>query len=117
MLTIVCSPLGFPLVQLLPKGHHFDAEDLCFQILREIDRIRPAETAEDARQRLVLHFDNASSHTATATQEFLQPHRMKRASHPPFSPDLAPSDFYLFGKLKNALMGLSSLTNNRFLMV
>jgi hypothetical protein len=29
---------------------------------------------------------------------------MKRASHPPFSLDRAPSDFYLFGKLKNALI-------------
>jgi hypothetical protein len=30
---------------------------------------------------------------------------MKRAPHPAFSPDLAPSDFYLFGKIKTALMG------------
>jgi hypothetical protein len=30
---------------------------------------------------------------------------MKRALHPAFSPDLAPSDFYLFGKIKTALMG------------
>jgi histone-lysine N-methyltransferase SETMAR len=105
MLTIFWSPLGFPLVQLLPKGHHFDADYFCSQIIREIDRIRPTETAEDAKRRLVLHFDNASPHTSTATQEFLHAHRMKRAPHPPFSPDLAPSDFYLFGKLKGALMG------------
>jgi hypothetical protein len=30
---------------------------------------------------------------------------MKRAPHPAFSPDLAPSDFYLFGKIKTALIG------------
>jgi histone-lysine N-methyltransferase SETMAR len=30
---------------------------------------------------------------------------MKRAPHPPFSPDLAPSDCYLFRKLKTALSG------------
>jgi hypothetical protein len=30
---------------------------------------------------------------------------MKRASHPRFSPNLAPSDLYLFGKLKMALIG------------
>jgi hypothetical protein len=30
---------------------------------------------------------------------------MKRAPHPAFSPDLAPSDFYLFGKIKTRLMG------------
>jgi hypothetical protein len=30
---------------------------------------------------------------------------MKSASHPPFSPDLAPSAFYLLDKLKTALSG------------
>jgi hypothetical protein len=29
---------------------------------------------------------------------------MRRASQPPFSPDLAPSDFYLFSELKTTLM-------------
>ena len=31
---------------------------------------------------------------------------MHNAEHPPYSPDLAPSDFYLFGKLKNQIKGL-----------
>jgi hypothetical protein len=29
---------------------------------------------------------------------------MMRAHQPPFSPNLAPSDFYLFGKLKTTLV-------------
>jgi hypothetical protein len=34
---------------------------------------------------------------------------MKSAPHPPYpySPDLAPSDFYLFGYVKKCLAGLS----------
>jgi hypothetical protein len=32
---------------------------------------------------------------------------MKSASHPPYSPDVAPSDFYLFGYVKRYLAGLS----------
>jgi hypothetical protein len=31
---------------------------------------------------------------------------MRRAPQPPFSPDLAPSNIYLFCKLKTMLMGL-----------
>jgi hypothetical protein len=31
---------------------------------------------------------------------------MKPASHPPYSLDLAPSDFYLFGYVKRCLAGL-----------
>jgi hypothetical protein len=30
---------------------------------------------------------------------------MTRASHLPFSPDLAPSDFYFFGRLKTTMNG------------
>jgi hypothetical protein len=30
---------------------------------------------------------------------------MKRAPHPPYSPDLAPSDFYLFGYVKGCWAG------------
>jgi hypothetical protein len=31
---------------------------------------------------------------------------MKSAPHPPYFPDLAPSDFYLFGYVKMCLAGL-----------
>jgi hypothetical protein len=31
---------------------------------------------------------------------------MKSVPHPPHSPDLAPSDFYLFGYVKKCLTGL-----------
>jgi transposase len=30
---------------------------------------------------------------------------MKQAFHPPYSPDLAPYDFFLFGNVKRKLMG------------
>jgi hypothetical protein len=32
---------------------------------------------------------------------------MKSAPHPPYSPDLTPSDFYRFGYVKRCLAGLS----------
>ena len=31
---------------------------------------------------------------------------IQRAPHPPYSPDLAPSDFYLFGRLKSRVTGV-----------
>jgi hypothetical protein len=36
--------------------------------------------------------------------DYIGLNRMKQASHPPYSPDLAPSDFFLFGYLKGKLM-------------
>jgi histone-lysine N-methyltransferase SETMAR len=33
---------------------------------------------------------------------------MRKAPHPPYSPDLAPSNFYLFGHVKQLLAGHES---------
>ena len=42
---------------------------------------------------LVIHHDNASSHNATQTMEFLEAQRIKLMGHPAYSPDLSPCDF------------------------
>ena len=47
-----------------------------------------------------LH-DNASAHKAHIVTEFLQSEMANVLPHPPFSPDLAPCDYFLFSKLKN----------------
>ena len=53
---------------------------------------------------LLLH-DNARSHTAHITINTIQQLNWEVLVHPAYSPDLAPSDFHLFGPLKNALRG------------
>jgi hypothetical protein len=40
---------------------------------------------------------------------------MKRAPHPPYSPDLAPCDFYLFRHIKSRLAGASFEEPDQFL--
>jgi transposase len=52
-----------------------------------------------------LHHDNAPSHTAMAVQQFLGKNNVPIVPHPPYSPDLAPSDFWLFVTLKIGLRG------------
>jgi histone-lysine N-methyltransferase SETMAR len=48
----------------------------------------------------LLHHDNARLHTARATEERIQERQWERLEHPPYTPDLAPSDLHLFGLLK-----------------
>ncbi|GBM97303.1 hypothetical protein AVEN_181155-1 [Araneus ventricosus] len=54
---------------------------------------------------IVLLHDNARPHTAAATQELLDQFGWEIFDYPPYSPDLAPSDFHLFLKLKKFLGG------------
>ena len=53
-----------------------------------------------------FHWDNAPVHTAMDVQEFLAGKGVKLIEHPPYSPDLAPADYFLFPKLKSGLEGL-----------
>jgi histone-lysine N-methyltransferase SETMAR len=52
----------------------------------------------------ILH-DNAHPHTARQTVAQLQQFGWSIITHPPYSPDLAPSDYHLFPKLKEHLSG------------
>jgi histone-lysine N-methyltransferase SETMAR len=49
--------------------------------------------------------DNARPHTSLRTREAIATMGWTVLRHPPFSPDLAPSDFNLFDPLKDALRG------------
>jgi len=51
-----------------------------------------------------LH-DNAPAHRTLATQKKLAYLDFQFLDHPPYSPDLAPSDYHLFPGLKKQLKG------------
>ncbi|PNF14554.1 hypothetical protein B7P43_G14959 [Cryptotermes secundus] len=55
--------------------------------------------------RVLFHQDNAPAHWAYATQQFLRENNLEVVSHAPYSPDLAPSDFWLFPTMKDTLRG------------
>ena len=72
------------------------------RLLHRIRRIQP-EYCEGGSWRL-LH-DNAPSHRSTLVTDFFTRNRISPIKHSPYSPDMAPCDFYLFGKLHLAMKG------------
>ena len=52
----------------------------------------------------LLH-DNTPVHTGAVAKAAVKECGFKVNEHPPYSPDLAPSDYYLFSKLKKDLWG------------
>ena len=56
-------------------------------------------------KRVLLLRDNARPHTAVHTVDTLCALKFEVLKHPPCSPDLAPSDFHLFGPMKEHLLG------------
>ncbi|KAG6799541.1 Ammar1 transposase [Apis mellifera caucasica] len=57
------------------------------------------------RKDVVFHRDNARPHTCLVTRQKLLELGWDVLPHPPYSPDLAPSDYFLFRSLQNSLNG------------
>jgi len=53
------------------------------------------------RNETLLQHDNTRPHTSAAKRDAIEWLEFSVLLHPPYSPDLAPSDFHLFPKLRN----------------
>lgn len=58
----------------------------------------------------ILHQDNARPHVSRETMSFIAQKSIKLLPHAPYSPDLAPCDFWLFPTLKAELAGCKHKT-------
>ena len=61
----------------------------------------------DRQGQVILLHDNARPHTAKTVKMALQELGWEVLQHPPYSPDLAPTDYHLFRCLSNEMRGLS----------
>jgi transposase len=102
MATIPWNPLEFPLIVALPKGRVFNAEYYRDNILAGLTQLQ----LEDDGRKLTVHAYNARVHTAQKCRTFCEENGLWRAPHPAYSFDLVPSDFFLFGYVKERLKGM-----------
>jgi histone-lysine N-methyltransferase SETMAR len=70
------------------------------RFLKRSQWVRPA--AFFSPDIFLLH-DNAPAHKAASVCKFLAPKNVTTLYHFPYSPDLSPSDYFLFLKLKMKL--------------
>jgi histone-lysine N-methyltransferase SETMAR len=104
MLTIFYDSQGVLLAHYQKRGENVNSALYCEVLLKLRDAIRRKRSCRLARG-VLLHHDNARSHTTRATQERIQELQWELLEHPPYSLDMAPSDFHLFDPLKSYLGG------------
>ena len=76
------------------------------KVLREFrKRFRKKRPALFKSGQWHFHQDNAPVHNFILVTDYLTKMAIKTVPPPPFSPDLAPCDFWLFPKLKEKLRG------------
>jgi hypothetical protein len=92
------------MIDLAPKGFKYNASHDVIQIFDPLSIWHGTQIGRTNR-KLIVHADDARPHTANVTVDFMEPNAMKRALHPPYSPDLTSSDFSLCGHVKQPLRG------------
>ncbi|KAF6288416.1 hypothetical protein mRhiFer1_009149 [Rhinolophus ferrumequinum] len=76
------------------------------EVLKRLrEKVRQNRPELFANNSWLLHHDNAPAHTALSVREFLASKQITVLEHPPYSPDLAPIDFFLYPKIKEILKG------------
>uniref|UniRef100_A0A8C3BTD1 Transposase n=1 Tax=Cairina moschata TaxID=8855 RepID=A0A8C3BTD1_CAIMO len=89
--------------EFVPPGQTVNAVfyvEVLTRLRKRIARVRPAIV-----NNWRLHHDNAPSHTAFRVVEYLAQQKVATLPQPPYSPDLAPPDFFLFPRIKLMLKG------------
>ena len=75
-------------------------------ICRRIEEATPENLKKEERENdLQLLLAKAPAHMSQGAMTAATEYGFKILPHPPYSPDMAPSDFYLFPKLKSHLRG------------
>ena len=93
-------------MDLVPPGHTVNADYYCALLS---DRLQPAVCRKRSgllKKGVILQHNNAPPHRARQTVEKIEEMSWELLQHPPYSQDLVPSDFHLFGPLKESLGGI-----------
>ena len=94
---------GVVYYELLPQGETINSEKYCNQLDQLKAAIAEKRPELANRRGVVFHHDNAKPHVALAVRQKLLQIDWDVLPQPPYSPDLAPSDYYLFLSLKNSV--------------
>ena len=89
---------------LLKPGETVDADRYRQQMIN-LNHALIEKRPEWARRhgRVILIHDNASSHTAKSMKDTITALEWEVLPHPPYSSDLAPSDYHLFKSMAHGL--------------
>jgi hypothetical protein len=77
----------------------------------------PSAPRGEGGRTLIAHAENERAHTADKSIASCAENGMALAIHPPYSPDRAPSDRFLFGHVKCCLQGIAFASYEELLVV
>ena len=103
MIFSAFSVSGIVLLKALPTKSTFNSTYLCEHILPDLTENAIKSMEKKTKHSPILHYDNAKPHTAKQTIQKIDSLGWKKLEHPPYSPDISPNDFFLYGYVKSQL--------------
>jgi len=113
MCTVFWDRKGVILLDFLEPGQTINSDRYIATLTKlktRIYRVRP-----EKKTTFLLQHDNARSHTSLKIVECIVNLGRTVVPRPPYSPDLVPSDFHLFGPMKDGLLGQHFPSNDAVL--
>ena len=90
--------------ELLKPNETITRERYRTQLMRSSRALREKRPQyEQWHEKVILQHDNARPHVAKPVKTYLETLKWDALPHPPYSPDIAPSDYYLFRSMAHGL--------------
>ena len=104
MLCIWWDQLGILYYELLQPNETITGDRYRLQMMR-LSRALKEKRLEYAERhdKVILLHDNARPHVAKPVKTYLETLKWEVLPHPPYSPDIAPSDYHLFRSMAHDL--------------
>ena len=94
---------GVVMFELLPRNQTINSGVYCRQLNKLNATVKEKRSELVNRKGVIFYHDNVTPHASLGTRQKLLRLYWEVILHPPYSPDLAPSDYYLFRSLQNSL--------------
>jgi len=91
--------------EFVPRDQTVNKEFYLAVLKRLREAVRQKRPQLWTNQSWVLHHDNAPAHSSFLVHNYMVKNETTVVPQPPYPPDLAPADFFLFPKLKSTLKG------------
>ena len=105
MVTVWWSAAGLTHYSFLNPSESITSEKFAQQIDEMHQKLQRLQPALVNRKGPILLYDNAQPHVTQSVLQKLNELGYKVLPHPPYSPDLSPTDYHFFKHLDNFLQG------------
>ena len=103
MVSILFRKAGVDYITYWGRGQTITAQSYIEDCLKPLVQCINQQRPTYGTKNLKFHQDNARPHVAQVVTTYLEAQKFILMDHPPYSPDLAPSDFWLFDYIKKHL--------------